>query len=708
MRWTLILVSCLFLCTAAEAIQITKPRSGETAVNENMMENAVVTNSGHYAFASGTSAPYTWSSIPSAAVVWDFSPDPVYRHTVRFMIQTGYLNPVIIKVFDTGDETAHSITVYPVTLTWIDNYGGFGGGSPGPDRIVNNWLGGLRGERKVYFYAVGSAPIADLRIRTYPNKLGATGRIDVVEFDDDSSTVVEVTPHCGNGEWKVVVPVMANPQGELHSLTIKGEFTSSKVDDIEIDLVDRQVGASLCFDGIGAVLEYTVVHTDFVFEGMSEQEEEIGAYLEVGGAAANTVLQRVVPDDFQGTIQVDKYDPPDRIETSTMSGAALPLPHEVAANGDLSFDFYVSGAAASADVGDIDLFSEPVASDGQGPVVLGGGTCRDGITLTVVKATVKRDIAGGSVEWQDISGAPAVVVVGQKVNLKAELEPESLQPSAYAWSIEGLKKFKDYTASKSEATVTELEEDDLDDEIIHFYWARGTNGAGEAVQCDMLLNLPNLTTIRAADVMSVKEPTLSDLDKHIGLVEVVDWGGGGDWQFRLMPSGGPDGMHVQCEVDDPTGYSEGRWHFVQTVTLGTWVTTLDGSKLRLAHTGETVLDTEYPFSPTPVDPDPGWPGSWETGGSSVAQDHPWLSLADFQSIRVDETFRMYVMYLPPGDEARWVPAGCWLWTWEGEATLSNGTWTLSDEDQMITDCYETNEHPTWTAYYDGEWEPDTD
>jgi len=52
-----------------------------------------------------------------------------------------------------------------------------------------------------------------------------------------------------------------------------------------------------------------------------------------------------------------------------------------------------------------------------------------------VKATIKRDIAGGSVDWQVISGDLANVIVGQKVNLMAELEPTGISPTGWSWSI---------------------------------------------------------------------------------------------------------------------------------------------------------------------------------------------------------------------------------------------------------------------------------
>jgi len=270
--------------------------------------------------------------------------------------------------------------------------------------------------------------------------------------------------------------------------------------------------------------------------------------------------------------------------------------------------------------------------------------------------------------------------------------------------------FKDYTANGQTATLTDLAADDLDDETVHFYWAEGTS-VGEGVNCEVTLNLPNLESITAFDAFSVKEIFLHGDKESIGVVKVLDFAGGGDWRIRLgdSPLEPAEGVFFECGVQD--NEDGGSWHFVQTVTVGAWATK-DGTRVKEKQNGKTVLDTKYPYEPSPFYSSGGWPGKWEADeGVANAFDSPSYPLNTpldpLTECRVDETFRMYVMYLPPGDESRWVPVAYWTWTWEGNAVKTGATWTPEDlevtEDPTVSPDTLTNQHPTWTEVYAPEW-----
>jgi hypothetical protein len=83
-----------------------------------------------------------------------------------------------------------------------------------------------------------------------------------------------------------------------------------------------------------------------------------------------------------------------------------------------------------------------------------------------------------------------------------------------------------------------------------------------------------------------------------------------------------------------------------------------------------------------------------------------LYLTGYQQAKVDETFVMYLMYLPPGEDSRWVPVGKWTWYWKGEATLSEGSWSLTGNDQGIGALSSDAEHTTWSEHYVGDWVAD--
>src|SRR5436190_236045 len=85
----------------ALAIQITKPLPHETVLEENIPEGAPITLAGHYAKAIGTAAPYAWVSIPAGLIYFDYTPDPVKKHTVRIMCKPGTAcmpGPLFLKV----------------------------------------------------------------------------------------------------------------------------------------------------------------------------------------------------------------------------------------------------------------------------------------------------------------------------------------------------------------------------------------------------------------------------------------------------------------------------------------------------------------------------------------------------------------------------------------------------------------------------------
>ena len=153
----------------------------------------------------------------------------------------------------------------------------------------------------------------------------------------------------------------------------------------------------------------------------------------------------------------------------------------------------------------------------------------------------------------------------------------------------------------------------------------------------------------------------------------------------------------------PEGYPEGQWNYVQTVRLGCWVTKNDGTKKRYKHTGEVVLDTEYPYEPDP-------PQTWSTGEDRwPTRDTPYQGLDGYVYMKMDETFWMYVMFLPAGSESTWVPLGRWEWYWKCESSFANGEWEAPDQnDKGIGKLKETTQHPVWTEHFDpaDAWEDD--
>lgn len=93
-------------------------------------------------------------------------------------------------------------------------------------------------------------------------------------------------------------------------------------------------------------------------------------------------------------------------------------------------------------------------------------------------------------------------------------------------------------------------------------------------------------------------------------------------------------------------------------------------------------------------------GPFATGASGTATDSPYIPLATWAMAKSNaESFKMYIMFLPPGNNSRWVPLQYAPWTWSGTATLNMGVWGLAGAGQTNPGVVNTTTHPQWTQNY---------
>lgn len=93
-------------------------------------------------------------------------------------------------------------------------------------------------------------------------------------------------------------------------------------------------------------------------------------------------------------------------------------------------------------------------------------------------------------------------------------------------------------------------------------------------------------------------------------------------------------------------------------------------------------------------------GPFATGNPGTAADSPLSPLAPWTMLKVNgESFKMYIMFMPPGASSRWVPLQYSPWTWTGTATLAKGVWGLAGQGQTNPAVVPTAAHPTWTANF---------
>lgn len=319
----------------------------------------------------------------------------------------------------------------------------------------------------------------------------------------------------------------------------------------------------------------------------------------------------------------------------------------------------------------------------------------NGKACTVIVGAIKRAIApagGGSETFDLITDTNKKVLPGQKIILKCELPTVTVQE--YEWTLPGTT-FKDYVANQSTGTLTPLAAGDKNQQIVRFYWA--DTGDAREVKCRVKVNNKWYDIKNKVDV---KKPT-STLTATIGEVKL---NGAGDRCGLYPKAGQTDGLSFTGKVEVPTGFAEGSWNWVQLVNDGLQRKLANGTVERGNNFGTYVLDNTYPYEPPPYSAHPGTAGGYATGEEKTNSDTPSSGLDPntLQSKETHDNFQTFLMFLPPGEESRYVPVRKFTWWWKYKATTTAGVWSVvagsTGEDK--TDSVETTSHPTWTANWD--------
>jgi hypothetical protein len=316
------------------------------------------------------------------------------------------------------------------------------------------------------------------------------------------------------------------------------------------------------------------------------------------------------------------------------------------------------------------------------------------VAVVDVKLEIKRDEAGGTVDYQSLTDATRKVLPGQKMNLKVNIQPTLLTATEWEWTLPGVV-FKDYVANQNTGTLTALSAtaDLKGQDNVHFYWA--DTGDARAVKCRVKIAGQ---WFDATDHLDVKKPTCTLTTTH-GSAKL---NAANDHIGFYADAGQTAGISYTASVQVPAGFADGEWNFVQVLSDGLERTLANGTVERSNHYHIWTLDNTYPYEPAPYTSHPGTAGSYPTGTSSHTEsDTPStpLSPATLQSKGTHDYFHTYVMFLPPGTEARYVPLKVVNWDWGGTAINGAGGWavTAGSLTQSVSGATETAVHPTWTA-----------
>ena len=302
--------------------------------------------------------------------------------------------------------------------------------------------------------------------------------------------------------------------------------------------------------------------------------------------------------------------------------------------------------------------------------------------ILLAPVELKRDEEGNGENWATISGDMAKALPGQRINLKPDFQsfPSGVAPSNYSWSINGMH-FTSYYATNEKGQKSNLNEVDLTNERIRFYWS--DPGIHEVT----LSFLINGVTRSVSNRVKIIKPE-SRLNANIGQ---VSFSGLKDVEL----SGTIAGILFQAKVESVAAEfrSEGRWHFVQVLNSREKVIT-NADTFRFGNNyGKWVVDSTYPYAQ-----------GASTGENSLCDDSPISTMDNaYRRWITQDDFKMYLMFKPPGINTEWVPLKRIDWLWDWKTTKTDGIWSLDSgaKAEVLNDGVGVDDyiHPEWDGNY---------
>lgn len=161
---------------------------------------------------------------------------------------------------------------------------------------------------------------------------------------------------------------------------------------------------------------------------------------------------------------------------------------------------------------------------------------------------------------------------------------------------------------------------------------------------------------------------------------------------------------------DPTAVDPGQWNWTQLTIPGRQI--IDGGvteQIALMNTtpptkiyGLECLDNVYPYSTSvgqPFGSDGWYPADNSPNGDSDAPEQTFPFSASVTEVNVLDSFRDYLMYLPPGGNSVVVPLKRVKWFWKGNGSQSDNVWSTSGEDAQWSFDGDFPDHPEWNFAY---------
>lgn len=163
------------------------------------------------------------------------------------------------------------------------------------------------------------------------------------------------------------------------------------------------------------------------------------------------------------------------------------------------------------------------------------------------------------------------------------------------------------------------------------------------------------------------------------------------WLVGMLPTAtSPSGVTWVAAVFSPPGFADGQFRFVQMVNPVRSFTRITGGAAKPNLHRFWGLDTSDPYDdPVRFNASEGWrtDGTLHIDGDTPARG---IDATIFKSESLQDSFKTYLMYRPPGDNSGWVP-------------LMRDDWSYAIAVQQITATLPLAGGKTTKPYYTGDW-----
>lgn len=298
----------------------------------------------------------------------------------------------------------------------------------------------------------------------------------------------------------------------------------------------------------------------------------------------------------------------------------------------------------------------------------------------------------------DITGQTISVVAGEQIVLTSSYAlPAGVSVSSQTWSVPG----PTVGGFDHQLSTGEVQPTDFTVSPTTFYWvnAGGSGSAKHTVTYSYIANngasSPTATTAFSVSGPSAANVTVTTNPTEISLLTAYGTPNTPFVTFGALagtvPNSifcGPCGMNFTAAATLPPSNSGG-YKWAQLVT-GSVLKYTTGGTTKSCPPGPTGLDNDYPY---------------DTGNTTTDAPGTQLKLINSEETVIDK-FKMYLLWNAnlPNNTSIDVPLGFVIWQWTGDATQTNGVWSVDTANssggptmtQAFTAANGAGAYPTWS------------